>query len=192
MSEDKPVWPTKRPSVETLRVRFRQAWEATAARVRAPLYLVGSYITDPDNALDIDIVAALGDFDQPRWFDRLRAQMKLSELLTKETGLPIDFKLQNGVQFAGQAAENPSILLAEPGVAIEAWEDETIRQCLITDGDRWWICPSHLRPSCQQAIEDLVSFWQGNDPTGPAPDLPDCMIETDGPHRLTFFHAKVS
>ena len=119
----------KRPSVETLRIRFRQAWESTAARVRAPLYLVGSYLTDPEGALDIDIVAALGEDDRPRWFDKLRAQAKLSALLSAEIGLPIDFKVQNGIQFAGLAAEAsaPPVLLAKPGVAVEPWEDETVK-----------------------------------------------------------------
>ncbi len=108
----------KRISPETLRMRFRQLWEATSARCQAPLYLVGSYLSDRETANDVDIVAALGDFNRPRWFDRMRAQIKLSAELSERTGLPIDFKVQNGIHFAGTAAENPVLLLAEPGVPV--------------------------------------------------------------------------
>jgi hypothetical protein len=108
------------PTPEELRDRFPQAWESTAARCQAPIYLVGSYLRDPEAALDIDIVAALGDFDRPRWFDRLRAQVKLSESLSAQTKIPIDFKIQNGIAFAGIAAdaEHKPFLLAEPGIPI--------------------------------------------------------------------------
>ncbi len=107
-----------RLSPESVRLRHRQQWESLAARCQAPIYMVGSYVTNPETANDIDIVAAFGDNDRPRWFDRLKAQNKLSASLSQETGLPIDFKIQNGIQFAGQAAEQPTLLLAEPGVPI--------------------------------------------------------------------------
>jgi hypothetical protein len=118
-----------RPSPEVLRVRFRQLWEGVAARVRAPVYLVGSYLRDSEEANDIDIVAALPDDSEPRWFDLMRAQAKLSGQLSKQSGLPIDFKLQNGIQFKGQAAEAPipPLLLAEPGKAVVPEEDSNER-----------------------------------------------------------------
>lgn len=118
-----------RPSPEVLRVRFRQLWEGAAARCRAPLYLVGSYLRDQEGANDIDIVAALPDDSEPRWFDQLRAQDKLSGQLSKQSGLPIDFKVQNGIHFKGQAAEAPipPLLLAEPGKAVVPQEDTNER-----------------------------------------------------------------
>ena len=109
---------TKRLTPAALRLRHRQSWESMAARCRANIYLVGSYITDHENALDVDIIAALPQDGSVRWFDRLKAQIKLSGSLSKDTGLPIDFKIQSNVQFVGTAADLPTLLLAEPGVPV--------------------------------------------------------------------------
>lgn len=108
---------------EVLRLRHRQSWEATAARCRAPLYLVGSYLENPETALDIDIIAALPVDITPLWSDKLEAQIKLSASLSRDTGLPIDFKVQSHTQFVGEAAERPVFLLAEPGVPMLDYED---------------------------------------------------------------------